>query len=53
MKADITPAIVIGGIFFIYMHVFIRTMDVYKKSGFTMTWNDYVSEWKQTLNPYK
>jgi len=50
---DITPAIIIGSIFFAYMHVFNKTMDVYKKSGYTMNWNEYVSEWKMRLNPYR
>lgn len=50
---DITPAIVIGSIFFTYMHMFNRTMDIYKKTNYTMTWQDYIREWKQTLDPYK
>jgi hypothetical protein len=50
---DIRPAVVIGIIFFGYMHIFNRTMDVYKRSGYTMTWDEYIRDCKQTLNPYK
>jgi hypothetical protein len=50
---DVTPAIVIGSIAFVYIHIFNRTMDVYKRSGYTMTWNEYVKEWKTRLNPYR
>jgi len=36
--------LVIGGIFFMYVHTFIKTMDIYKKSDYTLTWNEYIRE---------
>jgi hypothetical protein len=50
---DITPAVIIGSIFFAYIHIFNKTMDVYKKTDYTMTWNEYIQELKQRMNPYK
>jgi hypothetical protein len=38
---DFTPAIVIGIIFFAYVRMFVHTMNMYKKSDYTLTWDEY------------
>ena len=38
---DLTPALVIGVIFFTYVRLFNHTMDIYKKSDYTLTWDEY------------
>jgi hypothetical protein len=38
---DFTPALVIGIIFFAYVRMFVSTMNVYKASDYTMTWDEY------------
>jgi hypothetical protein len=38
---DFTPAVVIGIIFFAYVRLFVTTMNIYKESDYTMTWDDF------------
>lgn len=38
---DLTPALVIGIIFFTYVRMFNHTMDIYKKSDYTLSWDEY------------
>jgi len=37
----VLPAMVMGTIFFAYVRLFNSTMETYKKSGYTMSWDDY------------
>lgn len=37
----VLPAMVIGTIFFAYVRLFNSVMETYKKSGYTMSWDDY------------
>jgi hypothetical protein len=38
---DFAPAVVIGIIFFAYVRLFVQTMNIYKESDYTMTWDEY------------
>jgi hypothetical protein len=38
---DFTPAVVIGIIFFAYVRLFVTTMNIYKESDYTMTWDEF------------
>jgi hypothetical protein len=38
---DFTPAIVIGVLFFVYVRMFVHTMNIYKESDYTMTWGEF------------
>ena len=38
---DFTPAVVIGVIFFVYVRMFVHTMNIYKESDYTMSWDEY------------
>lgn len=41
MTTDFTPAVVIGIIFFTYVRMFVHTMNIYKESDYTMSWDDF------------
>jgi hypothetical protein len=41
MTTDFTPALVIGVIFFVYVRMFNHTMEIYKKSDYTLSWDEY------------
>ena len=41
MTTDFTPAIVIGIIFFAYVRMFVHTMNIYKESDYTLSWDEY------------
>jgi hypothetical protein len=38
---DFTPAVVIGVLFFVYVRMFVHTMNIYKESDYTMTWGEF------------
>jgi hypothetical protein len=38
---DITPAIIVGTIFFVYVRLFVNTMNIYKESDYTLTWDEF------------
>jgi hypothetical protein len=37
----VLPAMVMGTIFFAYVRLFNSTMEAYKKSGYTMSWDEF------------
>jgi hypothetical protein len=37
----VLPAMVMGTIFFAYVRLFNSVMEAYKKTGYTMTWDEY------------
>jgi len=38
---DLAPAVVIGIIFFAYVRLFVQTMNIYKESEYTLTWDEF------------
>jgi hypothetical protein len=38
---DWTPALVIGAIFFAYVRLFVSTMNIYKESDYTLSWDEF------------
>jgi hypothetical protein len=41
MMKSLTPAVIIGVILFTYVRLFNHTMDIYKKSDYTLSWDEY------------
>jgi len=44
MTTDLTPAFVIGILFFTYVRMFVHTMNIYKESDYTLTWDEYFNK---------